>query len=147
MIVYTDQLPSHVETKMRKDLAAYETDHGVKVNYKKFSLVLNAEGDNPIGVITAYTAFSEIYVEDMWIDSAWRRNGYGRMLLQELEKHFADKGFNNINLVTSAFSAPEFYQKCGFELEFIRENKVNPKLTKYFFIKYFTNENQTQGII
>lgn len=29
------------------------------------------------------------------------------------------------------------YEKCGFELEFVRKNKSNPKLTKYFFIKYF----------
>ena len=29
------------------------------------------------------------------------------------------------------------YKKCGFEVEFIRENKENPKLTKYFLVKYF----------
>lgn len=31
----------------------------------------------------------------------------------------------------------EFYKKCGFEVEFIRENKENPNLTKYFLVKYF----------
>jgi ribosomal protein S18 acetylase RimI-like enzyme len=83
----------------------------------------------------------------MWVDSAHRRKGYGRKLLEELENHFEGKGFNNINLVTSAFSAPGFYMKCGFTAEFVRENKVNPKLTKTFFIKYFKNEHQTQGIL
>ena len=31
----------------------------------------------------------------------------------------------------------EFYKKCGFDVEFIRENNDNPKLNKYFFVKYF----------
>jgi ribosomal protein S18 acetylase RimI-like enzyme len=86
-------------------------------------------------------------VDDMWVDSSCRGKGYGRKLLQELENRFEGKGFNNINLVTSAFSAPEFYKKCGFIVEFVRENKINPQLTKTFFIKYFKNEHQTQGII
>ena len=25
---------------------------------------------------------------------------------------------------------------CGFELEFVRENKSDPRLNKYFYIKY-----------
>ena len=83
----------------------------------------------------------------MWVSSSHRGKGYGRKLLQELVDHFEGKGFNNINLVTNAFSAPEFYKKCGFTVEFVRENKVNPKLTKTFFIKYFKNKTQTQGIL
>ena len=30
-----------------------------------------------------------------------------------------------------------FIEKCGFELEFVRKNKTNPKLDKYFYVKYF----------
>ena len=82
----------------------------------------------------------------MWVHSAYRGKGYGRKLLHELENHFEGKGFNNMNLVTSAFQAPDFYKKCGFTVEFVRENKVNPKLTKTFFAKYFKNEIQHQGI-
>ena len=61
----------------------------------------------------------------------------GLELIEHTENYFKDKGFNNINLVTNEFQAPKFYEKCGFELEFIRENKGNPKFTKYFYIKYF----------
>ena len=34
----------------------------------------------------------------------------------------------------------------GFTVEFIRKNHKNPQLTKTFFIKYFDDEIQTQGL-
>ncbi len=146
-IEFTNILPEDVEEKMRQDLVSYESSHGIDVNYKKFALILRNEFGDILGVLNAFTAFSEIYIDDMWIDSAHRGKGYGRKLLQALENHFEDKGFNNINLITNAFNAPDFYKKCGFSVEFIRENKINPKLTKTFFIKYFKNTHQTQGIL
>ena len=146
-IQFTDILPQTIEEQIRKDLATYESSHGIDVNYKKFSLILRDKSDHVLAVLNAFTAFSEVYIDDMWVDSAHRGQGYGRKLLQELENHFEGKGFNNINLVTSAFNAPDFYKKCGFTVEFVRENKVNPKLTKTFFIKYFKNTHQTQGIL
>lgn len=146
-IELVDSLPDKIEKEMREDLIAYESKLGIDVNYKKFSLILKDPLGEVLGVINAFTAFSEIYIDDMWVHSAHRGKGYGRKLLESLEKHFENKGFNNINLVTSAFSAPGFYKKCGFTAEFVRVNKVNPKLTKTFFIKYFSNENQTQGIL
>lgn len=146
-IEFTDTPSNAIEEKMQQDLIAYESSHGVDVNYKKFALILKDRSDTVLGVLNAFTAYSEIYVDGMWVDSSHRGKGYGRKLLQELEKHFDDKGFNNINLVTSAFNAPEFYKKCGFTVEFVRENKINQKLTKTFFIKYFKNKSQTQGIL
>jgi ribosomal protein S18 acetylase RimI-like enzyme len=146
-IEFIDVLPEDIEEKMTQNLIAYESSHGIDVNYKKFALILRNESGEVLGVLNAFTAFSEVYVDDMWVDSAHRGKGYGRKLLQELEDHFEGKGFNNINLVTSAFSAPGFYKKCGFTVEFVRENTVNPKLTKTFFIKYFKNTHQTQGVL
>lgn len=142
-----DQLPDIIEKKMSNDLVAYESSHGIDVNYKRFAFVLSDESDEAIGVLNAFTAFSEIYIDDMWVDHAHRGQGHGKKLIKALEDHFENKGFNNINLVTSAFQAPEFYKKCGFSVEFVRENTKNPQLTKTFFVKYFKNELQTQGIL
>ncbi len=146
IIEFVDKLSKDVDEKMQKDLVKYESSHGIDVNYKKFSIVAKDNNGTPIGVVNAYTAFAEVYVDDIWVDTSFRGQGYGRKLLQELENHFKGNGFNNINLVTSAFQAPEFYKKCGFTVEFVRNNIKNPKLTKTFFVKYFEDEIQTQGI-
>lgn len=146
-VKFVEHLSEEIEEKMRRDLIAYENSHGIDVNYKTFSIVLTDDQNNAFGVLNAFTAFAEVYVDDLWVDKAYRGQGYGRKLLQALEEHFKGKGFNNINLVTSAFQAPEFYKKCGFEVEFVRKNNNNPKLTKTFLIKYFNEEIETQGLL
>ena len=40
------------------------------------------------------------------------------------------------NYTPFCFTA-KIYEKCEFELEFVRKNKNNPKLNKYFYVKYF----------
>jgi ribosomal protein S18 acetylase RimI-like enzyme len=147
IINFVDKIPENFEKIMREDLAQYETSHGIDVNFKKFALLLTNKAGKICGILNGFTAFSEVYIDDMWVDKLQRRKGYGSKLIQALEDHFEGKGFNNMNLVTSAFQAPEFYRKCGFTAEFIRENRANPKLTKTFFVKYFKNKIQTQGII
>ena len=146
LIELVDELDVAIEEQMQEDLVKYEASCGIDVNYKSFSLLLR-EGDDIVGVLKAYTAFSEIYIDDIWVDSNHRRKGFGKHLIEELLNHFEGRGFNNVNLCTSAFQAPEFYKKCGFELEFVRENIQNPKLTKYFFVRFFKNQNQTQGTL
>jgi ribosomal protein S18 acetylase RimI-like enzyme len=146
-VEFLDTLPDALDEKIHQGHVENESSHGIICNYKKFYLVTKDETQNTVGALTAYTAYSEIYVDDMWVDSHHRKTGLGRKLIETLENHFKGKGYNNINLVTSQFQAPDFYKKCGFEVEFVRENKVNPKLTKFFFVKYFDNEIQKQGIL
>ena len=135
---HLDTLPPHIEKMVNEGHARDEEKSDTPCHYKKFALISKNESEEVIGVLSAYTAYAEVYVDDIWVDPNYRKQGLGRALLETLEKRFIGKGLNNINLVTSAFQAPDFYRKCGFELEFIRENKENPKLTKYFFIKYFS---------
>ena len=83
------------------------------------------------------TCFAEVYIDDLVVKEEHRGKGIGTKLIKEVENYYKDKNFNNMNLVTNGFQAPKFYEKCGFQLEFVRENKENPKLNKYFFVKYF----------
>ena len=146
-IKFVDTLPEDLENMMLNDLIKYESSKGVDVNYKKFSILITDEADNTLGILNAYTAFAEVYIDDLWVNSSHRGKGYGSRLIQELYNHFNGKGFNNINLVTSAFQAPDFYKKCGFLVEYVRTNIKNPQFTKTFFIRYFEDESQTQGIL
>ncbi len=113
----------------------YESSKGVQCNFAQFSVTIK-EDENIIGALTGYTAFSEIYIDDLLVLPEYRNQGIGRKLLHYVEEHFKDQNFTNINLVTNEFQAPEFYKKCGYTLEFVRKNPKFPKFTKYFFIKW-----------
>lgn len=141
------ELPETIEAEMRQDLEMYEASHGIVCDYHPFSLVMTTPHGETVGVLCAFTAFAEIYVQDIWVHSKFRAQGFGRQLLQALEDKFEGKGYNNINLVTSDFQAPAFYEKCGYIKEFIRVNQHNPKLTKTFFVKFFENAAQTKGCL
>ncbi|MGE3318781.1 MAG: GNAT family N-acetyltransferase [Candidatus Berkiella sp.] len=146
-IKYVDKIPHAIEDKMHQGFIAYESARGIEDNYKSFSFVLMDENNEPKGVLEAYTIFAEIYINNIWVAQDLRGKGYGKRLLETLEQHFIGKGFNNINLVTSAFQAPGFYQKCGFTAEFVRENIKNPQFSKTFYVKFFKDEVQTQGLL
>lgn len=113
----------------------YEISKGVRCDYKKFHILAEENGEI-IGILIGYTAFSEIYIDDLVVAEKFRRRGIGRNLLKFCEEHFENQNFTNINLVTNEFQAPEFYKKCGFTLEFIRKNEKFPLFSKYFFIKW-----------
>lgn len=141
-----DKIDAKTEEKMRDGFIENETKNAVEINYKCFSITISKNNDI-IGVLCAYTALSEIYVDDIWVDKNHRGKGFGKKLLSFLENHFKGKGFNNINLVTSDFQAPDFYKKCGYKAEFRRINEKNSKFNKTFFVKYFGEETQTQGLL
>jgi GNAT superfamily N-acetyltransferase len=125
------------DPKMTAGLRAYAASHGINVDWQPFTLELfDAQGE-VIGALEAFSSYSCIHIQDLWVDEAHRGKGYGRQLIAALEKHAISKGSHNINTVSCAFQAPEFYKKCGFDIEFVRENKNNSKLTMTFFVKVF----------
>jgi ribosomal protein S18 acetylase RimI-like enzyme len=119
----------------------YEQVHGIDIKFRRFALLLHDDHGTLCGALQAYTAYAEIYVDDLWVEAAVRRRGYGRQLLTRLEHEFVGTGYHNINLVTNAFQAPDFYVKCGYSIEFVRINTHNPLLTKTFFVKYLSLHN------
>ena len=56
---------------------AYEQSHNIDINFRRFALLLHDEHGALQGALQAYTAYAEIYVEDLWVAAAMRRRGYG----------------------------------------------------------------------
>jgi len=142
-----DELPADIEARVRAEHEAFEAEHGVVCNHRPFAMVLRTASGEIAGALTGYSAYAEIYVDDVWVDAGHRSRGYGCALMAAVEGRFAGHGYNNINLVTNAFQAAGFYKKCGYRVEFVRENPRHPKLTKIFLVKFFDDAVQMQGIM
>lgn len=119
-----------------KLLSEHDAENDIEYNFRRFSFIAKENGE-VIGYLTGFSYYAEVTINNLVVLREYRSKGVGTKLIKQVVEHFKGKGFNNINLVTNEFQAPKFYEKCGFNLEFKRENKENPKLTKYFFVKYF----------
>lgn len=100
-----------------------------------FCFVAYDEGQ-VVGVLTGRSYYKEVHIRDLAVIPLARHQHVGTRLMEAVEDYFREKGFEQINLTTYQFQAPEFYKKCGYTVEFQRVNKKEPLLTKYFFIKY-----------
>jgi len=114
----------------------FASKNEVVCNYTSFAFVAK-ENDEVLGLITGHSYYKEVHIGDLIVFEQYRNKHIGTKLMETVEEHFKDKEFENINLTTYGFQAPEFYKKCGFEVEFIRKSKLNPKLNKYYLVKYF----------
>ena len=129
---FEDEFYGIISTEFNK----YAIKNKVVCNYNPFAFVAK-EDDKIIGVITGHSYYKEVHIVDLIVFEEYRNKHIGTKLMERVESHFKNKGFENMNLTTYSFQAPEFYKKCGFKVEFVRENKENEKLNKYFLVKYF----------
>ena len=135
-IEYKENLDEEFYKIIDIEFNKFATKNGVTCNYKSFAFVAKEE-NKVVGIITGNSYYKEVHISDLIILEEYRNKHIGSKLMETVENYYKDKGFENINLTTYGFQTPEFYKKCGFEVEFIRESKENPKLNKYFLVKYF----------
>lgn len=135
-IEYKENLDEEFYKIIDTEFNKFAIKNDVTCDYKPFNFIAK-EDDKIVGLITGHSYYSEVHIGDLIVLEEYRNNNIGTKLVEKVEKYYKDKGFENINLTTYKFQAPEFYKKCGFKVEFIRENKENPKLSKYFLVKYF----------
>lgn len=135
-IEYMKNLDDELDALIGREFNKFAIKNGLECNYIPFNFI--AKEDNKIiGIITGHSYYKEVHIGDLIILEEYRNKHIGTKLIETVENHFKNKGFKNMNLTTYNFQAPEFYKKCGFKIEFIRKNEENPKLNKYFLVKYF----------
>ena len=134
-IEYVEELNEEEYKILDDEFNKYAKNNNIICNFKPFSYVAK-ENDEIIGIITGHSYYKEVVINDLIIKEEYRNNHLGTKLINTVIEGFTGKGFENINLTTYGFQAPEFYKKCGFKVDFIRENINDSKLNKYFFVKY-----------
>ena len=135
-IEYQENLNENIYKIIDEEFNKFATKNEVICNYMPFSFIAK-ENNKLVGIITGNSYYKEIHISDLIVLEDYRNKHIGSKLIKTVEDYFKDKGFENINLTTYCFQAPDFYKKCGFEVEFIRKSKGNSKLNKYYLVKYF----------
>lgn len=135
-IEYQTDLDEKYYKLINEEFNKFANKKEVTCNYAPFAFIAKEDGIF-VGIITGNSYYKEIHISNLIVLEEYRNRKIGSKLLKAVEEFYKDKGFENINLTTYGFQAPEFYKKCGFKVEFVRENKEDSKLNKYFLVKYF----------
>lgn len=113
---------------------AYARKNEVTCNYEDFSFVAK-DGDKIVGTINGHSYYNSVHISDLIVSEECRGQDIGSMLVRKVEDKYKGRNMEYICLTTYAFQAREFYEKLGYEVEYVRKSR-NEKLTKYFLIKY-----------
>jgi GNAT superfamily N-acetyltransferase len=101
---------------------------------KGLAFVLRDETGRTIGAAAGYSWAGVSELRQMWVDEAFRGQGYGRALLEEFVAEARRRGVRRIWVASYDFQAPGLYERLGFvrmaEFEGWPEGHVNVILCK-----------------
>ena len=133
-----NNIDKEIDDIIDNEFNKFAKKNGIVCDYEPFTFIAR-ENEHIVGILTGHSYYNEVHIGDLIVKEEYRNKKIGTKLVNAVEEYYKDKRFRNINLTTYGFQAPTFYEKCGFKIEFIREDKENLKLTKYFLIKYIQN--------
>jgi len=100
---------------LRQRLYAFNGEH-VPIVFEYINLYLKDECGRTCGGLLAEHYWNCLFIDILWIEPEYRRLGYGRKLMAEIEQIARDKRLDLIHLDTHGFQAPGFYAKLGYEV-------------------------------
>lgn len=95
---------------------------------------LKNDNGNLVGGITAFIyGWKILYIHVLWVQDEYRHDGYGSMLLTQVENEARNMGSTLVHLDTFDFQAKDFYIKHGYEI--FGELNNCPPGHKRFYLK------------
>jgi ribosomal protein S18 acetylase RimI-like enzyme len=85
-------------------------------------VIKGLSGEVVAGINSIIYGWDYLHIEILWVKEEFRSEGYGSILLKEIEKVAKDKGCKLVTLETFDFQAKDFYLKQGYEIFGILDN-------------------------
>lgn len=96
-------------------------------------VIKDKNGNVLAGINTLMYCWNCLYIDVLWVKEEYRKEGYGTILLNDIEKIAKEKGCNLIHLDTFDFQAKDFYIRHGYEVFGVLDDC--PKEHKRYYMK------------
>ena len=127
-------LSEEQECEIRYYLDEYNAKH---IKYRLDGMMrigVEENGKLIAGLIAYMSVYKILYVDTVFVDEKYRRQGYGRNLIQEMERQAKEQGVNTIRLDTFNWQGTGFYKALGYEVVGSYTNKEDG-FEETFFLK------------
>lgn len=135
-IVFCEKADEELDRFVADGFEEHSAENGTSSDYKEFAFAAK-EGTDTVGAVFGHAYYNEVHISELIVRKEYRGRDIGTALIKAVEDRFRGNGYDHISLSTHRFQAAGFYEKCGFQTEFIRKSRTDPKLDKYFMVKYF----------
>lgn len=95
--------------------------------------------DEIIGGIAGFSYYGCHHIDTLWVHPDFRKQGLGSQLVQRVEQLGIERKCLFMTVNTMDWEALSFYQKLGFEIEFVRTGYE--KESKFYFLKKPLSQN------
>ncbi len=120
-IIYKKRLSDEAREKVNKGFNNQAVEmRGLKPT-QTVALEMIDDDNQFIGAAISYFMYGSIYTDILFIEKAFRGKGYGEKLLKKVEEWGKKQGAHFATLDTFDFQARDFYERCGYKVEFIRK--------------------------
>lgn len=133
-IVY-DPCPLQQKTEiLTNNLSAVASQKRHMPPIRNFAFFL-CRSDEISGGICGYIYYGCLYIDELWIDTPLRGQGYGSQLINKSIELAKNENCLFCTVNTMDWEAKDFYLKLGFEVEFVRTGYLNNS------VKYMLRKN------
>jgi ribosomal protein S18 acetylase RimI-like enzyme len=113
----TKVTPSTEELQFLEDrIYEHNSSQTGQDNGQLFGFFIRNDKQEIVAGLSGWTWAQACQIQNLWVHSSLRGQGYGESLLESAEQEARARGCKVIFLESYSFQAPGFYQKHGYEL-------------------------------
>ena len=113
--IVVDYAPSQADNDVVREGIIASNEHVVGERDKAFSIFLKNDSGKVFGGIQAFRDTESTYIDVLWVEESFQKQGYGTKLLGVAEREAIENGCIFSLVDTWDFQAEEFYLKNGYE--------------------------------
>ena len=115
-IVYIENPEESAWGIIGNGISTFNKEQVGNTNFNRLCFVLQGPDDVILGGVMAETYWDWLYIDLLWVKDELRGHGYGRQLLETVEKEAQKTGVKNAYLDTFTFQSPGFYTHLGYQV-------------------------------
>lgn len=119
----------------KDEFREYYRHNKLSDSFEKAFVMYDDKYSKILGTVIFSIFEDEANIDKLIVKDGYKNRGVGTALLNIVENYCRINKIKFISLSIYRFEAPRFYEKWGFELSGVAENKSDSRLDKLYYVK------------